>query len=120
MSPFVSLLPTLKIKERLIERLEERLHGMLTSLYDFEDRIYFDGTHYLLEQPEFKDIEKIGAVLRMLEKKKRLLELLEREATVFCCWSSSRSIEFPGIIRRFSTTITQAACLGHESLPGDR
>jgi heat-inducible transcriptional repressor len=77
----LALLPALKIRERLIERLEERLKGMLTSLYDFEDRLYLDGTHYLVEQPEFKDIGKISAVLKILEDKRGLLEILEENIT---------------------------------------
>lgn len=73
----IALFPTLKIKERLIEKLEEEMRSILTSLYDFEDRLYFDGTHYLVEKPEFKDSEKICAVLKALEDKKELLDVLE-------------------------------------------
>lgn len=70
---------TLKIEKHLIERFEDKIKDILTSLYDFEGRLYLDGTHYLVEQPEFKDIEKISSVLKILEDKKGLLEILEED-----------------------------------------
>ncbi|MEE8359529.1 MAG: hypothetical protein V3S04_01220 [Candidatus Omnitrophota bacterium] len=94
----MAFFPTLKIKARLIEKLEESLRTMLTSLYDFEDRLYLDGTHYLIEQPEFKDVDKIKSVLRILEDKKGLLEILEENVTSggikVCIGSENRSLEF--------------------------
>ena len=75
----VALFPTLKIKERLIETLKKEARDILTSLYDFEDRIYLDGTHFLAEQPEFKDAEKISSVLKILEDKRWLLDILEED-----------------------------------------
>jgi len=92
------LFPTLKIKARLLERLEERLKTMLTSLYDFEDRLYLDGAHYLIEQPEFKDIDKIRAILKILGDKKGLLDILEENATSggikVYIGSENRSLDF--------------------------
>ncbi|MFH1753531.1 MAG: hypothetical protein ABH875_05055 [Candidatus Omnitrophota bacterium] len=94
----MAFLPTLKIKARLIERLEERLTTMLTSLYDFDDRLYLDGTSYLIEQPEFKDIDKIKALLKALEDKKGLLEILEENVASggikVCIGSENRSMGF--------------------------
>lgn len=94
----MAFFPTLKIKARLVEKLEERLRTILTSLYDFEDRLYLDGTHYLIEQPEFKDIEKVKSVLKVLEDKKGLLEILEENVTSggikVYIGSENRSLEF--------------------------
>ena len=73
----MSQVPKLKIKEHMMDRWEKELRELLTSLYDFEDRVYLDGTHYLAEQPEFKDVDKISSVLKALEDKKGLLEILE-------------------------------------------
>ncbi|NQT06453.1 MAG: hypothetical protein HQ575_02830 [Candidatus Omnitrophica bacterium] len=39
-------------------------------------RFYFDGAHYLAEHPEFRDISKICSVLRILEERDNLLEIL--------------------------------------------
>ncbi len=72
----LALFPTLKIREYLIERLEDKIKDILTHLYDFEDKLHLDGTHYLIEQPEFKDAQKISSVLRILEDKRGLLEIL--------------------------------------------
>lgn len=44
-----------------------------------KNRLYFDGTSHLAMQPEFKDIAKIISVLRLLENKEGLLELLEED-----------------------------------------
>lgn len=47
-----------------------------SSLMEEEDKIYLGGTSYLLEQPDFKDPEKTKFLLRSLEEKKELLELM--------------------------------------------
>ena len=75
----VALFPTLKIKQHIIEKLEEKARDSLALLYDFTDRLYLDGTHYLVEQPEFKEAAKIGSVLKILEDKKELLQILEED-----------------------------------------
>ena len=71
--------PTLKIKQHLLEREEDDTNSILSVLYDFEDRLYFDGAHYLAEQPEFANMEKISSVLKVLEDKKSILEILEED-----------------------------------------
>ncbi len=76
----MAVLPALSIKERLLERAEQRLRDVLISLYDFDDRLYFDGAHYLAEQPEFRDAGKIGAVLKILEDRKHLIKVLADSA----------------------------------------
>lgn len=67
----------LKLRNYLIDMLEEKIRSILEYLYDFEDRVYLDGTHHLFEYPEFKDFEKISSVLKILEDKKSLMEILE-------------------------------------------
>jgi len=78
----LAFFPSLKIGERLVERLEERLTGMFEHLYGAGDKVYLEGAHRLVEQPEFKDAEKISAILRILEDKKNLLEMLESGSDV--------------------------------------
>jgi heat-inducible transcriptional repressor len=77
----VAFFPAIKIKRYLIERLEEEIKNTLTSWYEFADRLYLDGTHYLAEQPEFRSVDKLRLVLRMLEDKKILLEMLEESVS---------------------------------------
>lgn len=44
------------------------------------NKLYFSGASRLVEQPEFMDAGKIGAVLRILEDKRHLLEFLEEDS----------------------------------------
>jgi len=76
----IALFPTLKLKRYLTEKLKEKAEDILTFLYDFEDRLYYDGAHYLAEQPEFKDVESICSVLKVLEDKRDLLYILEEDS----------------------------------------
>lgn len=78
----IAFFPSLKLKERIVEKLQDNFKNILTSFYDFQDRIYLDGAHYLAEQPEFKDIEKIGSVLRILEEKKSLRGIMEEDLKI--------------------------------------
>ena len=75
----IAFLPTAKIRERFNEQREDHIHDSISSLYDFEDRLYLGGAHYLVEHPEFRESAKIAAVLRLLENKKGLLDLLEED-----------------------------------------
>ena len=42
-------------------------------------RFYYDGAHYLTEHPEFKDITKISSVLKILEERTDLLDMLQQD-----------------------------------------
>lgn len=73
----VALFPTLKIRKHLLRRAKDE--DILTSLYDFGDRLYLDGAHYLAEKPEFKNQKMISSLLKVLEDKNALLEILEED-----------------------------------------
>ena len=65
------------------ELLEQTAHFMseltnyvgLTSFSDYH-KLYLDGTSHIIEQPEFKDIKRLYAVLKYLEDKDHMLEML--------------------------------------------
>ena len=78
----IGFIPIMKIRERFMENAEERMRGMLASLYDLGDRLYLDGAHHLVEKPEFSDKGKIVAVMRILENRQGLLDILEENVKV--------------------------------------
>jgi transcriptional regulator of heat shock response len=43
------------------------------------DKMYLDGTSHIIEQPEFRDIKKICNLLRCLEEKKGIMDLLSHD-----------------------------------------
>ena len=51
-----------------------------SGLLGEEERLYLDGTHTILEKPEFQSVERIQSILSVLEEKKRLLEILRRDS----------------------------------------
>lgn len=65
------------VLERASDVLAELTHyaSIVSSVYR-DDRFYFRGLHFLLEQPEFNDIDKMRAFLTVLEERARLLELI--------------------------------------------
>ena len=50
----------------------------IVSLQD-GDRLFYKGISSMVEQPEFKNIEKIKSILQLLEAKERVLELINRD-----------------------------------------
>ncbi|MGM0471805.1 MAG: heat-inducible transcriptional repressor HrcA [Bacillota bacterium] len=78
-----------KIDQQLLNQLEHKLInkiGLTDSRLDFlagdlfrvnlGDKIYLGGTTNILEQPEFNDIHKVKAVLRVLEEEELLHNIL--------------------------------------------
>ncbi|MBI4436435.1 MAG: heat-inducible transcription repressor HrcA [Candidatus Omnitrophica bacterium] len=52
----------------------------ISGLLEGEERLYLEGTHTILEKPEFRSFERIQSILSVLEEKKRLLEILRRDS----------------------------------------
>lgn len=69
---------------RSLEEVLERTSHLVSSLTNYvgitlfhqNDRVYLDGTSHILEQPEFKDVRKLHSILRFLEAKRDILNLL--------------------------------------------
>ena len=74
-----------------IERLEDILektseiiskithYAGIVSLLEWEEKFFYKGLGQMLEQPEFKDSDKICLLIKMLEEKKRLLDIINRD-----------------------------------------
>ncbi|MEW6009143.1 MAG: hypothetical protein AB1629_05885 [Candidatus Omnitrophota bacterium] len=65
------------VLENVSEILAQLTHyASIVSSMRSEDKFYFRGLHFLLEQPEFNDIQKWRGFLTVLEERARLAKLL--------------------------------------------
>jgi transcriptional regulator of heat shock response len=73
--------------ERLDDILEETSeiistmthYAGIVSLLEWEDKFFYKGLGYILEQPEFRDTERIRLLIKMLEEKRKLLDIINRD-----------------------------------------
>ena len=77
--------------QRKIKRLEDILektsevistithYAGIVSFLDWQDKFLYKGISHILEQPEFQDLEKMRLVIKMLEEKQNLLEIINRD-----------------------------------------
>lgn len=56
-----------------------RCAGIVALLRQDEKRIYYNGASFIAEHPEFKNIDKIRDILKVLEEKKRLLDIINQD-----------------------------------------
>ncbi len=68
-----SLEDVLERTSHLISHLTNYVGVALLSKYD---KLYLDGTSHIIEQPEFKDFRKLYTLLKSLEDKRNILNLL--------------------------------------------
>lgn len=81
------------IKEytRQISRLEDILektsevvstltrYASIVSFIDWQDRIFYKGISFIFEQPEFQDINRMRFLIKMIEEKRELLDIINRD-----------------------------------------
>jgi heat-inducible transcriptional repressor len=77
--------------KREINRLEDALeetsevisaithYASIVSILDWQDRFFYRGISFILEQPEFKDSTRIKLLIKMIEEKRNLLNVINRE-----------------------------------------
>ncbi|MFH1678650.1 MAG: DeoR family transcriptional regulator [Candidatus Omnitrophota bacterium] len=77
--------------KKKIERMEDVLektseiissithYAGIVSLLEWEDRFFYKGLSRILEQPEFQDGDKIRLIIKLLEEKKKLLEVINSD-----------------------------------------
>ena len=58
-----------------------QIHQIADRLFDFEEdkEIFFKGTHNIVQQPEFSDLEKFSSVIELLEDQEVIIHLLDVE-----------------------------------------
>ncbi|MFH0855204.1 MAG: DeoR family transcriptional regulator [Candidatus Omnitrophota bacterium] len=62
---------------RLIEQTTH--YTGIVSLLEWQDKMFYKGLNRILEQPEFKDADKMRMLIKAVEDKRRLLEVINRE-----------------------------------------
>ena len=71
-----SLEDTLERTSHLISNLTNYVGITLFSQWD---KLYLDGASHIIEQPEFKDFRKLYTLLKRLEEKRDILDLLSHD-----------------------------------------
>jgi heat-inducible transcriptional repressor len=51
----------------------------IVSFLEWQDKIFYKGLSRILEQPEFRDAEKIRLLIKVIEDKQHLLSLINRD-----------------------------------------
>ncbi|MDD5044429.1 MAG: hypothetical protein PHU91_04235 [Candidatus Omnitrophica bacterium] len=51
----------------------------IVSFLEWQDKLFYKGMSLVLEQPEFRDYEKMRLLIRMIEDKKRLIDIINRD-----------------------------------------
>lgn len=51
----------------------------IVSFIDWHDRFFYNGISQILEQPEFKNLEKMRLLLKMIEDRRGLLDIINRD-----------------------------------------
>lgn len=85
-------------KERIVKqykkemrRLEDALEGTseiisamthyagIVSFLEWQDKFFYKGISHILEQPEFQNMDKMRILIKMIEDKQRLLDIINRD-----------------------------------------
>jgi heat-inducible transcriptional repressor len=66
--------------EKTSEIIATRTHyASIVSFFEWGDRIFYRGLSNIIEHPEFHDVHKLAFVLKLLEERKQLLDILNQE-----------------------------------------
>jgi heat-inducible transcriptional repressor len=64
--------------EKTSQALSRTTHYTGIVSVDGEDRIFCQGTNFVVEYPDFQDLQKIKDILKTLEEKETLFEILNK------------------------------------------
>ncbi|MDD3905481.1 MAG: hypothetical protein PHS46_03000 [Candidatus Omnitrophica bacterium] len=71
---------TMRSLEEVLERTSHLISNLTNyvgiTLFSEYQKLYLDGTSHIVEQPEFRDFKKLYHILRHLEERRDLLDLL--------------------------------------------
>jgi transcriptional regulator of heat shock response len=83
--------PIIREYSKQIDRLEDALektselisavthYAGIVYLPQWQDKIFYNGISFILDQPEFHDFERMRHLIRMIENKRQLLEIINRD-----------------------------------------
>ncbi len=68
--------------ENTSEVISEITHyAGIVSFLEWQDKIFYKGIGRILDQPEFRDADKIRLLVKLMEDKSRLLDIINRDFT---------------------------------------
>jgi heat-inducible transcriptional repressor len=68
------------ILEKTTEIIADLTHyTAIVSFSEWEDRIFYKGLSNIFQHQEFHDLEKLAVLVRLLEEKKQILQILNRQ-----------------------------------------
>ncbi len=77
--------------EREIKKLDDALektsevisqithYAGIVSFLEWQGKLFYKGMSFILEQPEFQNLEKVCLLIKMIEDKERLLNIINRD-----------------------------------------
>jgi transcriptional regulator of heat shock response len=83
-----SILRELKLEIREMDVMLEKISAVISlishyagiaSFFEWHDKLFYKGISYVLDQPEFKDYQRIRLLIKLIEEKERLLDILNRD-----------------------------------------
>ena len=70
------------VLEETSKVIEDATHYTgIVSFLEWQDRMFYKGLSRILEQPEFKDSEKMRLLIKVIEDKRHLLGLINRDSS---------------------------------------
>lgn len=68
------------VLEETSKLIEQTTHYTgIVSFLEMQDKMFYKGLNHILEQPEFRDTEKMRLLIKAIEDKERLLEVINRD-----------------------------------------
>ena len=68
------------ILEKASEMIARLTHyTAIISFYQWEDRIFYSGLSNIVKEPEFRDSDKLIALIKLLEEKRQLLHIMNQD-----------------------------------------
>jgi heat-inducible transcriptional repressor len=79
--------------KKQISRLEDALektsvllstithYASIVSFLEWQDRIFYKGISSIFEQPEFRDLEKVRLLIKLIEDKESLISIINRDTS---------------------------------------
>jgi len=69
----------------------------IVSFLEWQDRLLYKGVSYILDQPEFRDLERMRILIQVLEEKQNLLTIINRDFSEKVKVYIGSELGFPGI-----------------------